>query len=100
MFTARKKIQYEGPFLLSSSRQLIEQGQGRMRERFFVALAVTGGAYAIAFINPSLVSSAKRDPSSSRRQPGLKSNDAHTLTLDVASYMIPHPDKASTGEVV
>lgn len=66
---------------------------GRMRERFFVALAVTGGAYAIAFVNPSWVSSTKR--SSSRQYGG-----AQTLALDIDSYMIPHPDKAATGDSV
>lgn len=65
-----------------------------MKETLLVALFAAGGAYAIAFVNPGLVSSTKRDPFS-RAWRGL---NAHALTLDVASYMVPHPEKAAKGE--
>lgn len=63
-----------------------------MRERFLIALAVTGGAYAIAFVSPAWTPSTKRQ---SPRGGGLL--NAQTLTLDAASYMIPHPEKAAKG---
>lgn len=68
-----------------------------MIERLLIVLAVTGGVRAIAFVNSGWVSSTSRraDPIASTGWRGL---NAHTLALDVASYMIPHPEKVARGE--
>lgn len=49
----------------------------------------------MAFVNSGWVASTRGDPTSSR---GGRSLNAHTLALDVTSYMIPHPEKVARGE--
>lgn len=66
-----------------------------MRKWIIIALAVTEGACSVAFVNSGWVASTRSDPTSARRGRSL---NAHTLALDVASYMIPHPEKVARGE--
>ncbi|CAM9209073.1 unnamed protein product [Laminaria digitata] len=67
-----------------------------MRKRIILALAVREGASSAAFVNSGWVASTRRDPTSSRAG-GWRGLNAHTLTLDVGSCMIPHPEKVARG---
>lgn len=49
----------------------------------------------MAFVNSGWVASTRGDPTWSR---GGRSLNAHTLALDVTSYMIPHPEKVARGK--
>lgn len=69
-----------------------------MRKRIILALAVTEGASSVAFVNSGWVASTRGDATSSRAG-GWRGLNAHTLTLDVGSCMIPHPEKVARGEV-